>query len=217
MQVYLKIYVVILLCLLYSCNVKLEENVLRSVTLVNLICSDPNLTVFCELINNTSDLNSDGIPDIVYLLEYSDTSFYDSITQQFCPSFVETVFAPSDLAFDSLFVKFPHWSSVTDIPQDTIDMIVKHHIYAGDADYYPYGAILYLEKDSLECLETLVFRGTSTPYLFIDSTTFVFASNDSLGSAILSITTSRFSLLNEPALISDNGIAYILDSYLGPF
>ncbi len=95
----------IILCVVQvftSCN---EENIeaARRTTIVDLICQEPDFTIFCELLHLSSDLDNDTIPDIIWRLEYAGVEFYDSVANQFCASNVETVFVPNDSSLIAFF------------------------------------------------------------------------------------------------------------------
>ncbi len=114
---------------------------------------------------------------------------------------------------------FPRWTTLNDIPQDTIDIFVESHIYGGDSNNHPNGALLYIEMSNPICLEANVIPGSQNPYKMLDESSILFAINPTNGYlGILTTQNFRFSTSSGiPDLIVEDAIAYKIDHHLTPF
>ncbi|MEZ5002337.1 MAG: fasciclin domain-containing protein [Chitinophagales bacterium] len=169
---------------------------------------------------NGSGLAS-GSPIAAWQLQFSGRGPHDPTTGQACASNVETVFAPNNDAFNEFFQNFPHWLDsngevvLDSIPQDSLDMIILHHIYSNNTNGL--GAKLYVEIENPVCSEQQIIRGSNNPYKMMDGNNFIFAENAQGNVAALSVLTNRFSIIESPDLATTDGAIYIINNVLGPF
>jgi hypothetical protein len=110
-----------------------DINVEPSSTVIQVLCQNGETTIFCELAYRGESIynygTTIGAPIVGHVLGQARAGGVDPVTGERCVSEVKTVFAPSDSAFLAWMEDFPHWETIYDIPADTVDLILKHHIF----------------------------------------------------------------------------------------
>lgn len=112
-----------------------DLNVDRKTTLIEVLCQTPELSTFCNLVYQTTPLPEGNrgqfTPSVAWILQFSGSGLG-------CPdkNSVETVFAPTNDAFAAWFTRLGYTdledfigpSPISQGKQDTIDILVRHHI-----------------------------------------------------------------------------------------
>ena len=177
-------------------------------TLIEVLCQTPGAQTFCQLSFMTPTYQSgasEGAPIVGFVLGQSGIGGSDQGIR--CASSVETVFAPSDSAWQVYVDRFPHWNSVNDIPQDTLFTILKHHIVRNKK--------LHVQIDNPVCADEEIQNGAI--YQMWDGRNWQFqVVNNQL--AALSLANSQFTVdIYSPDTTTTDGIVYVIDKVLGPF
>lgn len=183
-------------------------------TLIELLCQNPELSIFCKLANRTTPVQTGEsaglVPEVAWVLQFSGRQGINPDNPGIaCPENVETVFAPSDSAFQVFIDQYPHWRSIYDIPLDTVALILKHHIYIGNKLTRP--------GDPQDCATRPILLGSAGMPMWYGRWTFV--RNPQGDVRAFSNQSMRF--LNQnivtPDLSSTDGSVFIINQVLGPF
>jgi len=192
-----------------------DPEILYDPTVIQIMCQTPELGTFCEMAYLTSLLTGPCIgcngstamtPSAAWKLQFSGRTIVEG---KACPTQVETVFAPTNDAFATFMEEFPHWESIYDIPQDTVDLIVRHHIFLDSK------LINQLGEDS-ECMAEELIGGSAGydmwtgRWIFLaNSTAFIAASENSGRQTTTPILSPDFS--------TTDGVVYVIHDVLAPF
>jgi hypothetical protein len=192
-----------------------DPEILYDSTLIELMCQNPDISTFCQLTYLTSLIppgtigggdGVDRVPSAAWKLQFSGRIIVDGVS---CSSGVESVFAPDNNAWIEFFENYPHWNSIYDIPTDTVDLLIKHHIFLDGKLIRP--------NDPVDCATTPIILGSEGMPMW--SGRWVFVRNQEGDVRALSEQSGRFLNQNieSPDLSSTDGSVYIINQVLGPF
>jgi hypothetical protein len=182
-------------------------------TVIQVLCQNGETSIFCDLAyrgNVYTYGTAIGAPIVGHVLGQARAGGKDPVTGERCVSEVKTVFAPSDSAFIAWLEDYPQWETIYDIPADTVDLILMHHIYRG--------AKLFTQIENPVCAERQMIFGNANPYNmwyghWIFATN---ASNDVIASSIEAGDFIRTPIFT-PDITTSDGAVYVVSRVLAPF
>lgn len=208
---------ILLALVLQSCWIGDQDDpeILYEPTVIELLCQNPDLSTFCELVYLTPVIpegtvgGGSGIgrvPEAVWKLSFSGRGPIRN--GQACPSDVETVFAPDNEAWETYLAANPQWPTIYDIPKDTVSLLVRHHIFNQGK--------LLLPSAAPECTAVDIIGGSTGYNMWVGR--WAFATNpagDFFGISLLSFVTTQ--PIISPDLSSTDGAVYIVNTVVPPF
>lgn len=187
-----------------------DPEILYETTIIEVLCQTPEFSTFCNMIYLTPPVhtgNSAGlVPIVAWQLQFAGR---DIVNGMACPSNVESIFAPTNQAWENFLNRFPHWESIYDIPQDTLTWLVQHHIYTK-------GKLMNNLGEDPECTAVEVVGG-ATVRMWTGNWQFL---ENAQGEFIArSVESNEFTTvpIQSPDISSTDGVVYRLADVLPPF
>ncbi len=184
-------------------------------TVIQVLCQNGETTIFCDLAYRGEVYTygtAIGAPITGHVLGQARAGGVDPNTGERCVSEVKTVFAPSDSAFLAWIDDYPQWETVYDIPADTVDLILRHHIFLGNK--------LFVQIENTVCSERQIVFGNANPYKMWAGGDWIFARNATTGDVFpLSEATGDFATqaIFTPDMTTSDGAVYVISKVLAPF
>jgi hypothetical protein len=185
-----------------------------SSTVIQVLCQNGETTLFCDLAYRGQVYTygtAIGAPVTGHVLGQARAGGVDPVTGERCVSEVKTVFAPSDSAFLAWLEDFPQWETVYDIPADTVDLILRHHIFLGKK--------LFVQIENTVCSERQIVFGNANPYKMWAGGFWIFAVSPGGDVFPLSLETGDFAdqAIFTPDMTTSDGVVYVISKVLAPF
>lgn len=187
-----------------------DPEILYETTVIEVLCQTPELSTFCELIYLTSPIqtgNSAGlVPKAAWVLQFAGRS---GGSNGACPTNVESVFAPTNEAFEDFMSDYPQWETIYDIPQDTLNQLVLHHIFLD-------GKLINNLGSNSECTAVEIIGGLNYKMWFGRWQFLTNAEGEFIAQSLDSNEFTNVPIVS-PDLSSTDGAIYRLAKVLPPF
>jgi len=184
-----------------------DPGILYDETIIEILCQTPQLTEFCKMVYLTKPTSFNGQPSAAYELYIASAGITNG---QACPRNVESVFAPSNTAIEEFLDDNPQWETIYDIPTDTMDLIVKHHIRL------KWKMVNFDNLSDYDCTMQEIVGGARYP-MWIGDWQFLTNAQGQFIAASVQGNVATTTPIITPDISSTDGVVYIIEDVLPPF